>query len=269
MICRSRARTAAALLALSLLVAPAWSAETALVPPAGLERDGSAAVAAVIDGDSLTLTDGRTVRLVGIQAPKLAKGRQNFPEWPLAREAKLALEELVANQTVGLRFGGAKSDRYGRVLAQLDRPDGLWIQGELIRRGLARVYTFPDNHAAAAPMYALEQEARAAGRGLWADPFYRVRTPDQTLQYVGRFELVQGRIVEGARTDHGVFLNFDRDWRTAFTLRINTEAQKLFRADGIDPLAIRGTQVRVRGYIRRDRDRAIIDITHPEEIERL
>lgn len=227
-------------------------------------------VAAAIDGDSLTLADGRTVRLVGIQAPKLPKGRPNFAEWPLARAAQGALEELVAGRPVALAFGGARQDRYGRVLAHLARTeDGLWIEGEMLRRGLARVYTFPDNRAAAAPMYALESQARAAHLGIWADPFYTIRAPEEALSHVDEFEIVEGRIVEAVRVSSGVYLNFGADWHTAFTLHLRGDALKLFRAAGIDPLTLKGASVRVRGYIRRDHDRAVIDITHPEEIEPL
>jgi endonuclease YncB( thermonuclease family) len=234
-----------------------------------LEAGGNAVVQSVIDGDSLTLADGRTVRMVGIQAPKLPKGRPNFVEWPFAREAQAALSELVQGRSVTLHFGGTRQDRYGRVLAQLAREDGLWVQGELIRRGFARIYTFPDNRAAAAEMLALEREARAQRLGLWADTFFAIRRPEDAVRFTGEFELVEGKIVDGARTGNAVFLNFGTDWHTAFTLRLNSEALRLFRSDGVDPLALIGTTVRVRGYIRRDRDRAIMDITHPEEIERL
>jgi len=248
-------------------VFPAPAAEPTLPP--GLEAGGNAVVQSVIDGDSLTLADGRTVRMVGIQAPKLPKGRPNFVEWPFAREAQAALSELVQGRSVTLHFGGTRQDRYGRVLAQLAREDGLWVQGELIRRGFARIYTFPDNRAAAAEMLLLEREARAQRRGLWADTFFAIRRPEDAVRFTGEFELVEGKIVDGARTGNAVFLNFGTDWHTAFTLRLNSEALRLFRSDGVDPLALIGTTVRVRGYIRRDRDRAIMDITHPEEIERL
>jgi micrococcal nuclease len=251
------------------LSAPAPGTETAPRLPQGLEAGGEGVVASVIDGDSLALADGRTVRMVGIQAPKLPKGRPNFAEWPLAHEAQAGLSELVAGRSLTLYFGGTREDRYGRVLAQLARNDGLWVQGELIRRGLARVYTFPDNRAAAAEMLALEREARSQRRGLWADPFFAIRSPGDAPRFIGEFELVEGKIVDGARTANAVFLNFGADWRSAFTLRINREALRLFRSDGVDPLALIGATVRVRGYIRRDRDRAIMDITHPEEIERL
>ncbi|HLJ19271.1 MAG TPA: thermonuclease family protein, partial [Stellaceae bacterium] len=188
-----------ALTCLWLLVAlaPAWAAAPSL--PAGLEPGGSAVVQAVIDGDSLTLADGRTVRMVGIQAPKLPKGRPNFVEWPFAREAQAALSELVEGRTVTLSFGGTRQDRYGRVLAQLTRDDGLWVEGELIRRGLARVYTFPDNRAAAPEMLALEREARAEKRGLWADPFFAIRGPEEASRFTGELTLVEGRIVDGAK----------------------------------------------------------------------
>jgi micrococcal nuclease len=268
---RTPSRAWRSLLLCLALVLPraAHGGETGPWLPDGLEAGGSGAVASVIDGDSLTLGDGRTVRMVGIQAPKLPKGRPNFAEWPFAREAQAALSGLIEGRTVALYFGGTRQDRYGRVLAQLARDDGLWIQGELLRRGLARVYAFPDNRAAAAAMLALEREARAERRGLWADPFFAVRRPEEASRFVGELELVEGKIVDGARTQNAVFLNFGADWHTAFTLRLNSEALRLFRADGVDPLALIGATVRVRGYIRRDRERAIIDITHPEEIEQL
>ena len=53
--------------------------------PAPLTQDGSGRVASIVDGDTLILDDGREIRLVGIQAPKLPLGRRNFKTWPLAQ----------------------------------------------------------------------------------------------------------------------------------------------------------------------------------------
>src|SRR5262245_858154 len=55
--------------------------------PEELAPGGEAEVSEIIDGDTLRLDDGREVRLVGTQAPKLPLGRPNFPTWPLAEEA--------------------------------------------------------------------------------------------------------------------------------------------------------------------------------------
>jgi len=51
-------------------------------------------------------------------------------------------------------------DRHGRLLAYLRRTDGLWIQGELLRLGIARAYSFPDNRAVVNQMLTSEQSTR-------------------------------------------------------------------------------------------------------------
>jgi endonuclease YncB( thermonuclease family) len=108
-------------------------------PTADLSDGGQATVSAVIDGDTVMLADGRQVRLVGIEAPKLPLDRAERSPWPLADTARSALAALVLDRTVRLAYGGTASDRYGRMLAQLHTVDGTWVQGELLRRGLARV----------------------------------------------------------------------------------------------------------------------------------
>jgi len=128
--------------------------------PGALVKGVAARVASVTAGDAVVLDDGRRVRLVGIQAPKLSLGRAGFADWPLAHEAKAKLEKLVAGQTVTLRLAPQAMDRHGRVLAHLVRTaDGLWVQGALLSAGLARVYTFPDNRVLAGAM--LGQSGRA------------------------------------------------------------------------------------------------------------
>ena len=61
--------------------------------------------------------------------------------------------------------------RHGRLLAHLRDADGQWIQGNLLARGMERVYTIPNNRARAAELLSREQKARAARRGIWALPF--------------------------------------------------------------------------------------------------
>src|SRR3954466_12467071 len=99
---------------------------------AQLTRGSSAKVVEVIDGDTVVLDDGKEVRLVGIQAPKLPLNRPNFKEWPLAREAKEGGEKLGLNRRVTLLLGGERTDRHGRTLAHLHTYDGTWAQGEML-----------------------------------------------------------------------------------------------------------------------------------------
>ncbi len=148
-------------------------------------------VVQVTDGDTVVLNDGRVVRLIGTQAPKLPLGREGYPTWPLAPEAKTALEELALNKQVQLGYGGEEIDRYGRLLAHVfvESSQGqLWAQQAMVAKGLARVYSFPDNRSCLDLLFAAEGRARLGGLGIWPDPYYSVRTasaPGDLLAHVG------------------------------------------------------------------------------------
>jgi endonuclease YncB( thermonuclease family) len=230
----------------------------------GLVEGAEGIVREAVDGDTVILADGREVRLVGLQAPKLALGRKNFKDWPLAEDSRRAVAALTIGQRVALFHGGASRDRHGRTLAHLYRADGLWIQGEMLKQGHARVYTFPDNRALAAEMYAFEAEARAARRGIWAHPFYAVRVPDGLKRDLDTFQIVAGTVIDAAAVKNTVYLNFGPDWRTDFTVRLDGAALKLFRAAKLDPLALKGQAVEVRGWLR-FKDGPMIDASHPEQ----
>jgi endonuclease YncB( thermonuclease family) len=55
---------------------------------AGLEDGGRDRVVDVVDGDTVRFASGGSVRLVGLQAPKLPLGHTGFVKWPLADKAK-------------------------------------------------------------------------------------------------------------------------------------------------------------------------------------
>lgn len=135
-------------------------------------------VASVLDGETLKLSDGRTVRLIGAKAPMAPLGWRGDDPWPLVDEAKQALMALASGKTVELRFGGARTDRHGYALAQVFVVEGehrLWLQHALLAQGLARVYSFPDNRACVGELLVEEREARAKRRGVWASYAYPSR----------------------------------------------------------------------------------------------
>jgi len=229
----------------------------------------TAAVRQVIDGDTLVLDSGESVRLAGIQAPKLPLGRPDFAEWPLAEAARAALSEITQGQSVTLSYGGARADRYGRLLAQLHRQrDGAWIQGEMLARGMARVYTFSDNRALAAEMLAIETAARAANRGIWGHEFYAVRGVAELDRLIDSFQVIEGKILNSAKIRDYIYLNFGADYRTDFTVSVHKRDWRRFESAGVDPMQWSGRKVRVRGWLDK-RNGPMIEITHPEQIELL
>ncbi|MDR6769470.1 thermonuclease family protein [Azospirillum sp. BE72] len=229
-------------------------------------------VTAVLDGDTLELEDGRHVRLAGIEAAKPPRnaGPADGRVWPLAEAATRALSELALGRRVALH-GPAPVDRHGRLLAHLVREDGLWLQSALVVRGLARVHTRPDARAYAAELLAGEEEARTAGRGLWRSRVYAVRDaadPDDLARDRDGFQLVEGVVLAISKSGGEAWLDFGADWRSDVTVHIGRAAMREVTRAGIDPLSLEGRRVRVRGWITL-RNGPMIEITHPEQIERL
>lgn len=238
----------------------------------------------VVDGDTLLLEDGREVRLTGIQAPKLPLGRTGFEPWPKADEAREALVALVKGRSAVLKYGGARIDRHGRVLAHVfvgSAQEERWLQREMLLMGLARVYTFPDNRACAAELLDAERQAREAGLEIWQEPFYGVRdaADEEALEErAGRFELVEGSITSAALVRGRIYLNFGEDYREDFTVTVDDKNARLFlksepwssllvnEANAAPVLA--GQKVRVRGWVDRYNGPEI-EATHPEQIELL
>ena len=113
---------------------------------------------AVADGDTITVLREREqvkVRLVEIDAPEKAQAFGN--------RSKQSLSDLCFNKTARLDDKG--KDRYGRTLARV-YCDGADANAEQVRRGMAWVY---DRYVTDRGLYSIQDEARAAKRGLWAD----------------------------------------------------------------------------------------------------
>jgi hypothetical protein len=94
----------------------------------------------------------------------------NTPETdqPLGAEATAANRALVMGKTVHLVKDVSETDRYGRLLRYVYLADGTFVNAELVRQGWAQVATFPPDVAKEGEIRAAQQEAAAAGRGLWA-----------------------------------------------------------------------------------------------------
>ncbi len=235
-------------------------------------RDGPRGIVlAVSDGDTVVLDSGLKVRLIGIQAPKLPVGRNGYQAWPLADRARQALSDLTLGRLVQIRYGGSERDRHGRVLGQVYvGEDEIWAQRAMLLKGLARVYSFRDNRLCLDELLRAETTARALGAGIWDGvDFYAVRSADRPLailERAGRYELVEGRVLNADRVRQRVYLNFGPVWKQDFTIIIERSGLRVFERAGIDPLDYEGALIRVRGWIE-DADGPRIEVTHPEQIE--
>lgn len=224
-------------------------------------EDGTVTVAQVPSGNLLELDDGRLVRLAGIRLPaEGGRARQG-----LAAQAQAALAGLAEGRVVRLEPAALAGDRHGRLVAQLWRDDGLWLQGALLEQGLVQVQTRPGEVTLAAEMMAREQAARSAGTGVWAHGLFGPRPAHQVAPLVGSFQIVRGRVVRVAPTERYIYLNFGADWRRDFTLRVARTSARSFRDAGIELEQLGGRDVEVRGYVL-EAGGPLIELSHPEQM---
>ena len=254
-------------LALCLAVHPSLAAPCVLSAKAESVR-----VARALDGDTLALADGRTVRLAGILAPKAPLGASDA-DWPLADATAAALQALVADRPFALRPALPNLDRHGRIVGYLsaegaEEPAGL--SADLVARGLARVAADRAGRDCRATLLAAEGSARRARLGLWANTYYEVRDAsdgDALAGSVGRFEIAEGRVASVRTVDGRLYVNFGRRWRDALALVLTEAVAK--RLGGAEALGLaRGARLRVRGMIER-RLGPTIAVTEAAQIERL
>ena len=123
--------------------------------------DFTGKVVGVTDGDTITVLHngrGEKIRLNGIDCPE--KGQA------YGHKAKEAASALVYGKDVTIQTYGL--DKYKRTIGDVTLPDGRNLNQELVQEGMCWWYR---KYAAGDTMLErLEAEARAAGRGLWADP---------------------------------------------------------------------------------------------------
>tara|TARA_R110002096_G_scaffold257381_1_gene450913 strand:+ start:262763 stop:263563 length:801 start_codon:yes stop_codon:yes gene_type:complete len=222
-------------------------------------------VVEVIDGDTLVLENNVTVRLVGLQAPKIALGRENFKEWPLGYEAKDALRDLTLGKTVSLYYGGREMDRYGRALAHLFLDDGTWVQSEMLNLGMARVYSFSDNRSVVGEMLEIEKKARSRSDGIWALRYYSIVPQQQSGRLTNSFQIISGNITEVATVRSNTYLNFGDDYKTDFTIVIPNKVKKMFEQLDINLSELAGKNVIVRGWLKYYNGPSI-NLSHPEQL---
>lgn len=171
-----------------------------------------------------------------------------------------ALVSLLAEHAVSAR--SIDTDRAGRVRAHVLRDDGLWLQQELLRQGLARVAPTADTALFATELLVAEAEARQARRGLWTRDAVRDATDvDRLHNDVGSFQVIEGTIRSAARGEDVIYLNFGTDYREDFTATIPREAQGRFKT--LAPLGLAGKRVQVRGWVIRHNGPAV-ELAVPE-----
>ena len=221
----------------------------AAAPVVRVEKDGA-----------LILADGRSVLLEGIRLPGADR-----PQSPLAAKALDTLRTLATKGPLTLTTTAPSQDRYDRLRVQAF--GDLWLQVELLKRGLARVAIMPDRQECVPDFLEAEQAARAAGRGLWAMPEFAVRKAQDFSAPEGSFQLVEGRVANVASHEGRTFLDFNIDYRKGLSVTIAPEDRKAFRTSEPSLEDLVGRDIRIRGTVINFNGRSEIALFNPRQIE--
>ena len=204
------------------------------------ESQGEGRVAAVIDARTFRLEDGREIRLMGIE-PAVS-----------GPTGAAALAAIIHGREVTLRGQDDAPDRYGRQPAFVFRAsEATPVQGALLRRGEALVSADVTDKDCAAVLTAAEAEARQAKSGIWADStaIKNAESPGDILTGIGRFTVVEGKVLSVRQAGATTYLNFGRNWTRDFAVTISRRMIPALEAVGISPKSFENRRIRVRGFV--------------------
>ena len=112
----------------------------------------------VIDGDTVLISSGETVRYIGIDTPEKNE--------PLRGESIEANKSLVEGKQVRLEYDIRKQGKWGRTLAYV-YVDDTFVNCELLLRGLAEINTYGQSLKHLDSLIACQWEAIKNQRGIW------------------------------------------------------------------------------------------------------
>ena len=225
-------------LAGAFFVSAFWlSAVQAFCPaPDGL---ASVAVQRVVDGDTLRLSDGRSVRMIGLNTPEL--GKKGRADEPFAVTARKRLEALVAasDGQLALLPGKESKDSYGRTLAHLYGADGANLEAQMLAEGLGFQVAVAPNVDLVICQQTAERSARRAGLGVWR------QSPVLKAEQIttSGFAVLSGRVSKVQRNRGGVWIEL----QDSVVLRVAPNMLEQFDVASLEKL--KGKQIEARGWV--------------------
>jgi micrococcal nuclease len=211
----------------------------------------------VVDGDTVVLSHGEKIRLLGINTPEVA--RKDKPAEAGGETAKSWLRQQVAGKKVRLQKDLSKRDKYGRTLAHLFTQDGTHLNLLMLQRGLGTVNIYPPNLQYAEQFIIAQQQAETGHLGIWQLPAYAVENirDINALKQRGWRRLL-GEIQAIRQRRKYTYLEFTEN----FSARIHNQNLALF----VDVQQYVGKQVELRGWVKRNKTNYSMLLRHPSTI---
>lgn len=215
-------------------------------------------VVKVYDGDTVVLSDGRKVRLLGINTPEVRHKDKAADAG--GDEAKQWLKNKLENKKVRLVADAENADKYGRTLAHLFTEAKEHINLQLVEAGLAAVTIHPPNLLYAEELLKAQDKAEQLKLGIWQQDAYAVKSVSSLdqLEHTG-WTRVADKVTRIRQSRKFIYLEFS----SPFEVRIERKGLSLF-SDVNDYL---GKTVEARGWLNKNRGRLSMLIRHPSALK--
>ena len=222
-------------------------------------------VAHIYDGDTIKLTDGRKVRLIGINTPE--RGRNGNKDQPFYLSAKNHLKQIIKNNhnQVKIVTGKEKFDRYKRLLAHIFTIDGENINAALLKNGQAFRITIPPNTQFLTCYKNAEKEAQSHKRGIWNHAFSKAieasSISKSAFKSTSGFQRVTGVVQRIGESSSSFWLNL----HSTFAIRILKKDLPHFNA--FHPKTLLHRRLTVQGWAYLKNNELRMTVRHPASLQ--
>lgn len=217
-------------------------------------------VARIVDGDTVHLKDGRKIRFIGINTPEI--GYRGKASQPYARQALQALVQLLKNnKKIGLSYDQDKKDRYKRVLAYINLPDGRSVEQILLAKGLAYSIIVPPNDRRIQCYRSIEKQARNTKLGLWTLAENQWLDSHSLSAKIKGHRFVKGIVSDYSESRKSIYLKLTEK----LAIRISKKDLKYFAPLNLRKL--KGKKVQVRGWVSTYKGRQSIHIRTAHDLQ--
>ncbi len=245
-----------------------WAISLASPGLAGCGRPGGRVQVVRVDERlDIELSDGKIVRLGGLDGPNAQRGSPEIAN--IARD--FLSERLLGGDADLIQLAGG-TDRWGRTVADLvvaDPRDGSArsTAAALLTAGYARVRPEFETRGCAAERLRIEEEARQQEKGIWRDPQFAVIQSSNLAElrrWARRFVVVEGMVRRVGFARSRIYLELvPRDGPTIVVAR---KLEAALAREGRPVAAMVGQTIRARGALD-DRFGPRIDVADPTMIE--
>jgi endonuclease YncB( thermonuclease family) len=215
----------------------------------------------------IALSDGRIVRLGGLDAPNAERGGAE-----IANGAREFLSERLLDREADLTLLAGGTDRWGRMVADLivpEPPGGSAgsTAAALLTAGYARVRPEFETRGCAAERLMIEERARQGGTGIWRDPEFAVIQSSNSAELRrrdGRFVVVEGMVRRVGFARSRIYLELVP--RGGPTIVVARKLETGLAREGRPVGGLVGQTIRARGALD-DRFGLRIEVADPAMIE--